>query len=140
MEQTLSHSSRPSEGTQTSGPSSYLRIWKMQRFNKATLFQGLRVEGDALETLVGACLRHEGLARSVGEGRWAQHRRGYCRKPGHGPSWSGQRGHVLQQGWAWSEDQESPKLVQGWTEPEDRHLGMGRGETEKSRAWSVMSG
>lgn len=40
MGQTRSHSSRPSEGTQTSGPSSYLRIWKMQRFNRATLFQG----------------------------------------------------------------------------------------------------
>lgn len=92
MEQTLSHSSRPSEGTQTSGPSSYLRIWKVQRFNRATLSQGLWVEGDALETLVGACLRHEGLARFVGEGRWTQHRRGYCRKPGQGPPWSGQRG------------------------------------------------
>lgn len=32
-----------------------------------------------------------------------------------------------------------PKLVQRWTEPDEKHLGVGRGETEKRRAWSVMA-
>lgn len=32
-----------------------------------------------------------------------------------------------------------PKLVQRWTEPDDKYLGVGRGETEKRRAWSVMA-
>ena len=40
MGQTRSHSSRLSEGTQTSGPSSYPRTWKMQRFDRATLLRG----------------------------------------------------------------------------------------------------
>lgn len=33
----------------------------------------------------------------------------------------------------------NPKLVQRWTEPDDKHLGVGRGETEKRRTWSVMA-
>lgn len=81
-----------------------------------------------------------GLARSVGEGRVGTAQEGLLQEARPRSLVGGQREHVLQQGWAWSEDQESPKLVQGWTEPEDRHLGMGRGETEKQGAWSVMSG